>query len=67
LPTCRSGESELFEELDGRTEQERPLRRAAGGRLGDGLDESAAGTSDLVASALQRRPCDALTAMFLST
>jgi hypothetical protein len=31
----------------------------------DGLDEAAAGMSDLVERAFQRRPCDALAAMFL--
>src|SRR5262249_26786077 len=48
-----AGESELFEEFDGRAEQETALRRAAGGHLGDGLDEAAAGIGDLVESAFQ--------------
>jgi hypothetical protein len=60
-----AGESVLLEEFDGRAEQETARRLAAGGRLGDGLDEAAAGMGDLVERAFQRRPCDALAAMFL--
>jgi hypothetical protein len=46
-----SGESELLEELDGRAEQETSRRLAAGGHLGNGLDEATAGMGDLVESA----------------
>ena len=63
LPTA--GESMLLEEFDGRAEQEPARRLAAGGHLGDGLDEAAADMGDLVERAFQRRPCDALAAMLL--
>ncbi len=59
-----AGESVLLEEFDGRAVQETALRRAAGGHLGDGLDEAAAGLGDLVERAFQRRACDAVAAMF---
>lgn len=55
----------LLEEFDGRAEQEPARRLAAGGHLGDGLDEAAADMGDLVERAFQRRPCDALAAMLL--
>jgi hypothetical protein len=45
--------------FDGRAVQETALRRAAGGQLGAGLDEAAAGLGALVERAFQRRPCDA--------
>jgi len=60
-----AGESVLLEEFDGRAEQESARRLAAGGHVGDGLDEAAAGLGDLVESAFERRPRDALAAMFL--
>jgi hypothetical protein len=60
-----AGESVLLEEFDGRAEEEAARRLAAGGRLGDGLDEAAAGMADLVERAFQRCPCDALAAMLL--
>ena len=60
-----AGEAELLEEFDGRAEQETAWRLAAGGHLGDGLDEATAGMGELVESAFQRRPCDALAAMLL--
>src|SRR4051812_2049942 len=58
-----TGEAELFEEFDGRAEQEAAGGFAAGGHLGDGLDAAAAGVGDLVESAFQRRPRDAMAAM----
>jgi hypothetical protein len=51
--------------FDGRDVQETALRRVAGGRLGGGLDEAAAGMGDLVERAFHRRRCDVLAAMFL--
>ena len=43
-----AGESALLEEFDGRAEQKPARRLPAGGHLGDGLDEAAAGMGDLV-------------------
>jgi hypothetical protein len=60
-----AGESALLEEFNGRAEQETARRLSSGGHLGDGLHETAAGLGDLVERAFQRRPCDALAAMFL--
>jgi len=57
------GEAVLLEELDGRAEEEAALCLATGGHLGDGLDETAAETGDLVERPLQARPGDASTAM----
>ena len=65
---CRRGdpgEPVLLEEFDRRAEEEAALCLATGGHLGDGLDEAAAETGDLVERALQARPGDALTAMSL--
>ena len=62
-----AGESALLEEFDGRAEQETARRLAAGGHLGDGLDEAAAGMGDLVERAFQRRPCVPWPRCFLST
>jgi hypothetical protein len=53
-------ESVLLEQL-GRRAEEKPARRlAAGGHLGDGLDNPAAGTGDIIERALQRGPRDSL-------
>ena len=56
-------EAVLLEELDRRAEEEAALCLATGGHLGDGLDEAAAETGDLVERPLQACPGDALTAM----
>ncbi len=57
------GEAVLLEELDRRAEEEAALCLATGGHLGDGLDEAAAETGDLIERSLQACPGDALTAM----
>ena len=43
----------LLEELDRRAEEEAALCLATGGHLGDGLDEAAAETGDLIERSLQ--------------
>src|SRR5262245_46767433 len=56
-------ETVLLEELDRRAKEEASLCLAACGHLGDGLDEAAAETGDLVERPLQACPGDALPAM----
>jgi hypothetical protein len=51
----------LLEQLDGRAEQESTLGFATGGRLGDRLDEAAAGSCDLRERALERSARDSPT------
>src|SRR6266568_2116675 len=60
-----TGEAVLIEKLGCGAEEEAALCLAAGGHLGNGLDTPAAELSDLVERAFQRRPRDALTAVFL--
>ena len=60
-----AGEAVLLEKLGRGTEEETALCLAAGGHLGNGLDKPAAELGDLVERAFQRRPRDALTAVFL--
>src|SRR3981189_1140299 len=59
-----AGEAELFEEFDGRAEQEPAWRLAAGRHLGDGLDKTSACLGDLAERALARRPREALATVF---
>ena len=63
LPSPR--EPELLEQLGGRAEEEPALSLPSVGRLGDRLDETAAGSSDLGERAVQPGPCDSAAAMLL--